>query len=201
MLRAQIAVSREFRRVTPGLYLPNLGAAETIAYTLPRHAEWYLRTRDVDRIRRRFAAELTEARTLQPFALKPGEIQWWEGFIAADGEFAINAEKQGTPGILAFQEIIGDNTSLALEIRGPGVETRSSVSENTAEECPESSPLATWAGATAAGATARCSKSGRNRIRSRSQTPQKPEHCKAVLRLWAATAYWGVLRPTERSSR
>jgi len=105
----------------PVYIFPNLGAAETIAYTLPRHAAWYLRTRDVDRIRRRFAAELTEGRTLQPIALKPGTIQWWEGFIAADGEFAINAEKQGTPGILAFQEISGDNTSLALEIRGPDV--------------------------------------------------------------------------------
>jgi len=54
---------------------------------------------------------------LEPAALKGG-LQWWEGFIGDDGEFAIDPEKQGTPAIVAFQEISGETTSLALEIRG-----------------------------------------------------------------------------------
>lgn len=109
----------------PVYIFPNtpFGSAETIAYALRRHAEWYLRTGDIDRIRRRFAAELSQPRTLEPVALRPrgDPLRWWEGFICADGEFVIDPEKQGTPGVLAFQEISGDNTSLAVEIRGRDV--------------------------------------------------------------------------------
>jgi hypothetical protein len=94
---------------------------EEIAYALRRYAEWYLRFRYNDRIRKRFAA--TQPTTLRPTSLRPSvdPIQSWEGFIGADGEFAVNPEKEGTPGIVAFQEIGGNYSSLALEVRGRDV--------------------------------------------------------------------------------
>ena len=42
-------------------------------------------------------------------------------FISKDGKFAVDSEQPGTPAILAFLEIQGDNASLALEVRGPAV--------------------------------------------------------------------------------
>lgn len=99
-------------------------AAETIAYALPRHATWYLEVRDVDRISSRFAEETGQQGSLKPAALKhvsDDPLECWQGFIGTDGVFAIKADTEGTPAILAFQEITGDIASLALEIRGRAV--------------------------------------------------------------------------------
>src|SRR5208283_697515 len=100
--------------------------AETIAYALRRHVELYLRSCDTHRISSRFYAELNPLTKLEPAALRArgDPTHWWQGFIGVDGKFAINPEKQGTPAVLVFQEISGENMSLALEIRGPDVGTR-----------------------------------------------------------------------------
>jgi hypothetical protein len=89
--------------------------AETIAYALSKHVMWYLGVGEIDRIRGRFIEDLQPA-ALQP-ALK-GPLECWAGFVDAGGGFSIDSEKNGTPAILAFQEIAGEITSLALEIRG-----------------------------------------------------------------------------------
>jgi hypothetical protein len=96
----------------------NFSAAETVACALPRHAVWYLGAREIDRIRSRFYEEMSLP--LEPVALH-GPHQYWQGLIRENGEFATNAEKQGTPAILVFQELSGDAPSLALEIRGRDV--------------------------------------------------------------------------------
>jgi hypothetical protein len=109
---------------------PNSGfsAAETIAYALPRHAEWVLKVSKIDRIRQRFAAEV--AKPLEPVALR-GSLEWWQGFIAEDGTFTLESEGPGSPGILVYQEIKGEHTSLALEIRGSSVERNDSSFRKT----------------------------------------------------------------------
>jgi hypothetical protein len=97
---------------------PNLGFSpeETVADTLMRHAEWYLKIRDVDALRERAATIKMNPRTLGP---PMGLI---EGIVRPTGEFTRDPEAEGKPAILGWHEGAGDNVpSFGIEIRGPGV--------------------------------------------------------------------------------
>jgi len=93
-------------------------AEETIAYTLPRHICWYLKSRRLDTVRERFVAEFNGP--LMPAILR-GNLQFWEGLVSEGGSFSVEPKKSGVPAIIAFQAVEGEPPSLALEIRGPAV--------------------------------------------------------------------------------
>jgi hypothetical protein len=85
---------------------------ETIAYALVRHAEWYLKIRDLDALRERSSHEI------KPLALCRGPMTWKEGILGPTGEFTGDPEAEGTPAILVWQDVVDDLPSFAIEIRG-----------------------------------------------------------------------------------
>jgi hypothetical protein len=97
---------------------PNMGFSpeETVAYALVRHAEWYLKIRDVDALRERAGAIRMKPQMPGP------PMGWIEGIVRPTGEFTRDPEADGKPAILGWHEGAGDIApSLGIEIRGPGV--------------------------------------------------------------------------------
>jgi hypothetical protein len=92
------------------------GPEETVAYSLVRHADWYLRIHDVDALRKR-----TGSHQLKPFGLRP-PMTWTEGIVKPTGEFTRDPGADGTPAILVWQDNAGDPPSFAIEICGPGID-------------------------------------------------------------------------------
>jgi hypothetical protein len=96
---------------------PNMGfrPEETVAHALLRHATWYLKIRDIDALRKRASTCRIQPRALAaPMTCK-------EGIIKPTGEFTRDPEADGAPAMLAWQDIPGDQPSLAIEVCGPGI--------------------------------------------------------------------------------
>jgi hypothetical protein len=94
----------------------NMSPAENVAYSLVRHATWYLKIHDVDALRARGTSQI------KPRALCCGNVTWQEGIITTTGQFSHNPEAEGKPAILVWQDNTStDPPSFAIEICGPGV--------------------------------------------------------------------------------
>jgi hypothetical protein len=81
---------------------------EMVAYTLLRHAKWYLSIRDTDALRARAGRPIT------PRLLR-GSMAWTEGIIRPEGQFTTDPEAGGTPAILAWQDSAGDRQPVPLK--------------------------------------------------------------------------------------
>ena len=93
----------------------NFRPEEMLACALLRHANWYLKVRDVDAMHRRAGSYQIEPRTVH------APMRGYIGIVRPTGEFTGDPEADGTPALLAWQDNSGDPPSLAMEICGPGV--------------------------------------------------------------------------------
>jgi hypothetical protein len=79
--------------------LVNMKPAERVAYSLIRHATWYLKIDDVDTLRARAGT-----RQIKPRDLRRGGTTWKEGIVRPTGEFTRDPTAEGQPVILVWHD-------------------------------------------------------------------------------------------------
>jgi hypothetical protein len=97
----------------------NMAPVEKVAYSLIRHAKWYLNIHDVDALKLRAGTS-----PIKPQALKDLPATWIQGIVKPTGEFTRDPEADGNPVCLAWHDSAGEIPSFAIEIRGTALAER-----------------------------------------------------------------------------